>query len=329
VDADGWRLAYSHWGAQTVDVDLAPGPGYARRFVESQAPADPQDGWLDDRWAEGAALLDFGRRELLFFGASEYMCTLAYRRAHAALLAETWPGWTVRWAYDELGDLVAHVGVDLGVVRVPELVPDADAFTGASLAPATDEDLRGGYWVLVTVRTADGVVTGYALDTHYLEHLVWAGERLLDLLPDATVREVAGLPPGRGLHVDVPARAAGWWTAETAPAAAAEAPARWPGWRLTHWDEGGYERQLAACEGAVRAPAVDLAAGFDELEANLVRERREPVASFEWSTDRLRAKGHEVTVTAPVSAHRAVEPGDAETRDLFAALARARRAATG
>lgn len=91
VDDDGWRLRYSHWGAQRIDVDLAAGPGPAVRFIDRQQVQDRQTGWLNDRWAEGAALVDLTCRRLVFFGAAEHLPDLDYRRAYVALLRRTWP----------------------------------------------------------------------------------------------------------------------------------------------------------------------------------------------------------------------------------------------
>jgi hypothetical protein len=107
ADRDGWRLRYSHWAASGIASIVAPGPSAALRFIDAQADGE----WLDDVWAEGGALVDVTRRVLLFWGG-DLTDELPVRRAFMRVLALTWPGWTVRWATDGLGDLAAHVGLD-------------------------------------------------------------------------------------------------------------------------------------------------------------------------------------------------------------------------
>ncbi len=130
VDADGWRLYYSHWGAQIVDRHLAAGPAAAVRFIEAQLPCDPTTGWLDDDWAEGGAMVDPTRRRMLFYGAHDFLADLDYLRAYLALLRRTWPGWDIGWAVDGLGDFTTHLGVDSAVVRSPGRVQSNSTFGG-------------------------------------------------------------------------------------------------------------------------------------------------------------------------------------------------------
>jgi hypothetical protein len=322
VDDQGWRLSYSHWGAQVVHADLAPGPEAAVRFAERQEPRDPRTGWLDDRWAEGAALVDLSRRHLLFWGSAEILYRPDTRVPYFALLAETWPGWTVRWAYDELADLASYVGVDVDVVRLPELVPDA-AEEAAAVTLALPEDLRQS-WGLLTVTAAGGPARAWPLGTWYLDHALWVGERLLELLPGPGTDAVEGRAPCWGLHVDAGARTVAWWTSETMRAAATHAPERWPGWTIESWGDD-YARHRAACEDAVRTPDVDLAGGLDELVASLDWNRgADPGLEALRVADVLQASGREVEITAPVTAHVQVEPGEADLRRLDAAVAAVR-----
>jgi hypothetical protein len=338
VDGSGYRVHYSHWGAQSLDLDLLPGPEHALAFIDAQERTDGE--WLDDTWAEGAALVDTVRRELVWFGGFEFAYMLPYRRACLAVLARTWPGWTIRWAHDELGDLVRHVGVPLEVIRKPELTPDPEQVLGADsgrgLAPPDGDALAEGWWVLLTVRPPDGPARAHVFDDFSVEgELVLAGEALLARLPAPGdgVTEVRGAPPRHGLHVDLGARTVGWWSAPPAPRTTGEAPPRWPGWRVETWQDppwqDGYDRQRAAVADDVSLPAVDLLAGLDELEQRLGRARHDPVAAFDATTEALRAAGHEVEVLAPVSAHTEVPPDDAGADRLAAALADVRREVRG
>ena len=329
VEDRGWWLRYSHWGAQHIDVHLAAGPEHAASMVRQQSPRDRREGWLDDRWCEGGALLDATRRHLRFFGGSEVLHALPYRRAYFALLAQTWPHWSVGWAYDGLAEFVGYVGGDRQVVRVPELLPAAGAVTAAALECAADDDLEDGFWALLSLRERRGRVLAWPVSTlRRRAHLAWVGEGLLEVLagPDPGPAAIAGQPPRWGLHIDLAARRLGWWTAATEPGLTREAPLRWPGWDVQFWQDR-YERQLAACAGAVRAPVIDLARGLDELGDRLRAHHRDPAAGAVQVVDSLRASGRTVAVTAPITEHTEVTFGARERRRIGDALSAARRQA--
>jgi hypothetical protein len=323
VDSDGFQLYYSHWGAQYVHSQLAAGPDSALRFIRAQRLADPETDWLDERWCEGAALVDVPAKHLLYFGGFEYLYELDNRRAYAALLAQTWPQWTVRWAYQELVDVIAHLGLDPAIVATPDV--NHDPFRGATgLRPADADDLASGYWALLTVRDNDGGLLAWPVARH-LNHAAWAGERLLESLPaKAAARSaISGRPPHWGLHIDVADRRVGLWTASTVGPWSEHAPALWPGWAVEFWQDR-YEQHLAACDGAVLAPPVDVARGFDELAAGLDLPDHDPVASAFEVADLLRADGSAVVVN-PAIAHHVEIPGEEQDRQrIAAALAAAR-----
>jgi hypothetical protein len=322
VDDDGWRLYYSHWGAQGIARQLAAGPRHALWFITRQQPRDPETGWLDETWAEGAALVDIPRRQLIFFGASEdIFWQFTARRAYLAVLRETWPGWTVEWAFDELADLAVHVGVDASVVRTP----DADRQPLMALAP--QDDLNDGFWALLSVREPDGLLRAWAMQDQ--DHLAWAGQALVDLLPEpaAAKDHVAGDPPLSGLHVDLATRRMGFWTSRTIPSLLREAPRLWPGWQLEFWHDD-YERHLRECGDTLTAPRVDLTEAFDQL-AHLGAPQRDPTAFALDILQTLRAEGQKVKVTGPITAHVEVDMDHGDQEWFALGLARARRRALG
>jgi hypothetical protein len=72
--------------------------------------------------------------------------------------------------------------------------------------------------------------------------------------------------PEGGVHVDVPRKTLGaWQTADTMGFFQA-LPDLWSGWQTKCWDDR-YEEQVKACEGALRVPELDLAAGIDSAYA--------------------------------------------------------------
>ena len=69
--------------------------------------------------------------------------------------------------------------------------------------------------------------------------------------------------------------------AQVVPGLRAELPRLWPGWTVEFLSDR-YEEQLARCGGAVRTPAVDLAAGLTTLLA------RVPEAGYRPDDDGMR-----------------------------------------
>ena len=321
VDERGWRLFYSHWGAQHVDRQLAAGPVHAQRFAEAQRERDPRTDWLNDVWSEGGFAMDRTVRRLVFYGGFEFMHELDYRRAYLALLGQTWPGWRIDWAYGGIVDLAASAGVDADVVRAKEAPTFAASdVVGRRPSPV---DIADGYWALMTARDSSGRVTAWPLNNVVRDHAVWAGEALAGALPSEWAeREIVGRPPTFGLHLDLLGQQLGWWTASTS-VAHEEVAQRWPGWQVEFWQDR-YERHVEACDGQVRLPSIDIGRGLDAVEARLGRELRDPADAALRVAERFRAEGREVTVNPAVRAHTEVEPVDSEQTAIAEALAAVR-----
>jgi hypothetical protein len=311
VGSDGrWRLYYSHWGAVRIDTDLIAGPDAATRFACAQRQVeDTVTGWLDDTWCEGAALIDHERRVLLFF--TWHLDGPAHRAALAAVLARTWPGWDVRWAYGGLGDIVAHVDLDPAIVRVER---------------RTDPQLSAGgpdyISCLVTVRGTTGEVDTFALRGGL--SCVWRGPDIVVALPGrARIAECLEHPES-GLHIDLATRTAGLWTTNTLPGTSDELARRWPGWRVEFWADRWLE-QIDRCAGAVVIPRVDLRSGLETLSDRLSRAwDGDPGTDWLNVVRVLETHGHEVSVTPEVFNHVKVVPSAAEHAAVARAIAELR-----
>ena len=312
ADWDGWRLRYSHWAASGIASIVAPGPSAALRFIDAQADGE----WLDDVWAEGGALVDVTRRVLLFWGG-DLTDELPVRRAFMRVLALTWPGWTVRWATDGIGDLAAHVGLDRAAVRnldPPEPVePPAD----------------GDSFELLTVRRPGGRLDAYRFGIRFSDHLARFGPAVLGLTGSAERLPLA-LPevPYAGLHLDLGTRRAGWWTGGIAPGLAEDPAGRWLGWTLEPWGDR-YEAQLALCDGLVTAPEPGQAAALAYLTRCLRAPPSDPVASVRELAARMGAQGEEVELSPAALAHVRVEPDADERARVEQALAEVARELAG
>ena len=80
-----------------------------------------------------------------------------------------------------------------------------------------------------------------------------------------------GTIPEGGLHIDVPRKALGaWQTADTMGIFQA-LPQLWDGWQAECWEDR-FEEQVRRCQGALRIPGVDVAAGVDSVRQR-IRDR--------------------------------------------------------
>jgi hypothetical protein len=328
VDGNGWRLHYSHWAANGIYRWLAAGPDAAVAFVVAQQQVDSDSGWLDDVWAEGGLVIDTVARRLLWYG-NDMISDLPERRAYFRLLAATWTGWRVDWAYDGIGDLAAYVGVDRMSVRAidmaeltapPRAADELDQLVLSEGAERTTD--RAGPYELVTIRTADGD-RAWVLDHDRGGHLAWLGPTLTDQVPGPGFDRLrlSGLPSA-GVHIDLPTREVGIWTAETCPGLLPAVGARWPAWTVTFWGES-YEHQLAAAGHAVTMPVCDERSALDRLaDALLSRPRTNPLVSFTEIVEREQAAGKQIEVNPAAFQHTETELDDADLRLLAIALAK-------
>ncbi|WP_190212304.1 hypothetical protein [Kitasatospora indigofera] len=252
VEGGDWSLHRSHWGAGRVATDLAHGPAAAGRCFRANSRVDDAlrtdpDGWLDDVWCEGAALVDHDRRTLLWY--CDETSGWARYAAQAAVLARTWPGWEIRWASDGLGDLHDHLGLGRGFGRAAAKPPEAGE--PHWWPPGEDETCT-----LLTVRRPDGRVRAWGSWAEVVEQL-GGGEALLGLLPDdAPAPELTAMPDS-GIHFDQLTRTVGVWTTVPALGLLPWPLPGWEGWELCLWGDD-HTRQTAASDGAVPLPRTDL-----------------------------------------------------------------------
>ncbi|GIE83120.1 hypothetical protein Aph02nite_90700 [Actinoplanes philippinensis] len=257
------EIFYSRRAAPTLDVDLLAGPDAAGRRIRDSY--DPDERLREPVWIEAAALIDTSRRLLAIF--SWHLEGYAHRAALRAVLAETWPGWDLRWAYAGLDDIAAHSGVPAD----PAAWTDDRPVSLVVLDPTELDEADA----LVTVTQQDRTVQGYGLWSDTTD-LFWAGPGLLDKLSTAT--PVTGLPafPHNGLHLDPAARTAVAWTTQETAGLAADWPRHWPGWRLD-FQQDSFASQPAVLLG----PAPTLDAGLDILARRLTGDRAVPEAAID------------------------------------------------
>lgn len=259
-----WTLYYDHWAANRLDDELFMGPETALAFIVQRDPCPP-DEWLDDVWCEGAALMDFDRRRLLFFGGENIRFEIDRRHVHLELMRENWPGWTVEWAHGGLGQIVTELGVSTdGIVNAWEM-PER-AFSRGRRA----EEM-------------DGILLTTVLGAVQRAQAVEGGPRSLMLGPDAVAPFARGpaVPrlrwgkhmPVAGIHADFDTRTLSFWWCDPEYAMDARVRPYWPGWSV-RWLLDDYAAHLGLTQVEIRLPIPDRARLREDQLAILGRSSR-------------------------------------------------------
>ncbi|MEV8511494.1 hypothetical protein [Dactylosporangium sp. NPDC051484] len=260
-------MGWSRWGGQRIVADLMAGPEAATAALRPSEPPEPPppntaealrwtgimpvDELMTDVYCEGAAVIDHDRRVLLAFQWSDDYETFVNGLAG---LAEAWPGWHVRWAFDGVLDVAAYLGQDPDPLREapdPPMPPDGPApFDGPDDRP--EDWLDHWYQGTLSVRRPDGSLELYLTADNPTAIAYTTAERVEALGPGYTSLERSELPRW-GLHLDQATRAGALWCIDRLEGTLHDLSPNWPGWTWTLWG-GDVRRQLDACGGALRVP---------------------------------------------------------------------------
>ncbi|GAA1251351.1 hypothetical protein GCM10009665_47540 [Kitasatospora nipponensis] len=249
-----FELYLSRFGAVGIDLDLLAGPAAVLSMVRGLRV---DDWWLDDVLCQGAALIDLGRRVLMFFAWEGPSTVMRHRAATLELLRAAWAGWEVRWTYDGPAELRTYLGLDPERVRERRLGPAV----GSLLEPG-DEELADPE-PMVAVVTAGAA--GCYLVAHTGDHPIREGAALLDRLAGGPQHGVCRVPAEAGMHVDPLRRRIGWWTLG-ASAEAYEMPRRWPGWTVEFWQDR-WEEHVRVSAGRFEPPPADRERALAQVRA--------------------------------------------------------------
>lgn len=165
------RFAYTRWGASQLYRDLLVGPADFEKFVRSLPALDQP---LLMRWLQGLVVVDLDARRLSFWAAQFGSSAFVGRKLVDALLAQSWPGWTLHWLHDPWGFARARFDADpsgvhtLAAITIDEFVEEQNR---------TWEDSRNEPGVLEWVADvgADEVRSTLEVETH--RSLCVIGER--------------------------------------------------------------------------------------------------------------------------------------------------------
>lgn len=265
------ELYYSHWGANSLDRDLFWGPEASLAHIRAQVSEAEGAAWLDDKWAEGGAVLDVDRQRLTWFGGEDILFELHLRRRLLELMRRSWGAWDVRWAFREIVDIAEAAGHPSSNVLTPKR-----RVSRLRLAPLPTDHAPP---TLFSVRLADGQLRFVAAD--FVSHAdVGPIERIVEVARSPlgmTTCDLGGFDrhPQFGAHVEVASRAFTWWSCGGVVRGSERLLSTNPGWSVD-WVGDRYEAQLEACEGNLRWIGVPSAARLDEeLRRILLHEPRD------------------------------------------------------
>lgn len=216
------------------------------------------DDWTNDRWhpyPDAVYLIDHDQRRLLFetIYFYDFADEHAYRTLLLRLVRELWDGWRVDWAYNGVRDLVSHLGFDRSVLE--ERLEDR---------PERPRKPYPGSRVYCLVTVDDGdAVRAYGVSP-CSDELAGHGPALVNALPPDALLTGCDTMPMAGMHLDLPAQTAGYWTQATLHGHLHTVAQTWPGWHWEFWEDD-YTRQRALARGAVTIPDPDLDAAMTDF----------------------------------------------------------------
>ena len=241
VENGSSQLYYDHWCGNALDLELFWGPEDFAAFVRQRDPEDDEY-WLDERWCDGAALLDLNRRSLLFFGGECARFNVRHRRVYFNLLRPRWPGWRIEWAHEGIVSIARAIGLPLDDFLVDsnpaELTYNAELSVHDIILSTVDRDGSS------ETRCVAGSWEALQLGPAELERAMEQAPPVTELVWDAEEY------PRGGIHVDYPARILGTWWSDPTPRLESLVTRAWPGWNLRWWRDE-FERQVELASVAI------------------------------------------------------------------------------
>ncbi len=281
IDGSTPELYYSQWRASSLDADLFWGPSYATAFVRSQIRQSGPFELLRAEWAEGGAVIDHGRRTVVWYGGDEIRYDVPRRRLHLRLMCGLWPGWTVRWASEGVVDIADYLGIHKNAVMGTIAPPRSDK----SWSFEAVQDASWNSTIISSVR--DGQLAFAATDYSVVE-LLNVGYPLLAGIQTAAISsrfdwsELGAQFPTGGIHLDWDEHRLCYWIAEDAPDLGERVRALFPDWPITLWGDR-FEAQVEAGAGALLLPTPDSVELLQGLQAYLLGDAAgfgDPVSSI-------------------------------------------------
>lgn len=322
-------IRFSQFGATSIPVDLLAGP---EGFAAYATTLEERSELLDPVWCEGAALVDYDQRELLFYensGNHFFSTSPGLRRRYHPYLMMRWPSWKVAWAAEGLSELEARAGLTVHPVEawpvlavdLPEVEQSLGVVSHIFDWPYSSTKYREGVGEdaffgdqpyqenLLSVRFQSGRVGDFT-SCLTVENLLGLGPRLLEFLDR---QEKVLLPNelcvGQGGWLDAKNRELTFWWGgirEAGPIVKTLAEL-WPGYQVrVHFE--GFPRQVRASgreESTVYLPNENVARQVAQLFSFSPDDAREIMGRY---VRRIAAEGAQAIVIPRT----ALEPGSVD-----------------
>lgn len=303
VKQDGYDLYYDHWCANTLPCDLFWGPQQAVSFIEAQTKVGEKE-WLDDVWAEGAALVDAENKLLLFFGGEDEMWNIHYRRLFLKLMQKVWGEWELRWADEGIVDIAEYVGVP----RETVLSSRRDDLADASLEPPEDKE-----WLdtLVSIAFDDGETLIFPHSGGIVGVLLHGPELLRNCnrafgYKQFRIQDWTREFPSSGVHIDANSKQIDLWHTEPISNLVQLLQPLWPDWKIRNHSDR-YEVQIERTAGRLYFPEVDQKELLSSITSSLLREPSNPLDSLASLVETLQKEGKEFSVSEHAYMHENVD----------------------
>lgn len=270
VEDGEYTVRYDHWCANRLDDILFWGVGHALDYFAAQEEVG-DEGWLDDVWAEGGAVLDLDNKHLLWWGGEAILWELPRRRVFLKLQEKVWNGWTIEWAHRGIVDLAEYVGYPKEYV----LTDRENERETVSLRLAEKQ------WRTVaigSIATVEGDVKLFALNCD-CEKYLFNGTSLAD-----RCRTEAGLDkiiwiewgeiyefPQGGFHIKEKNKTVEFWSIRNCSNEVPELKRLWDGWDVI-WYQDRYEFQVERLGNKLVFPEIDEKKLLQSLRGDLLRE---------------------------------------------------------
>lgn len=293
VENGEYTIRYDHWCANRLDKILFWGIGYALEYFEAQDKVG-EEGWLDDVWAEGGAVIDLDRKHLLWWGGEDIIYDLFLRRVYLKLQIKIWADWSIEWAYRGVVDLAEYVGYskkkvltnrENSIELVDLKIPDKKTWvrTLGSIKFANDEVRIFPLFENTKNCLYNGTtLVNQCLDEIGLESLVWADW------------EEEGQFPQGGFWIDEKNKIIEFWDVKDYPNDLENLKEIWEDWDLI-WHQDRYEFQLKKLKNTIILPKIDEAELFKNLrEILLLEDKKSGIDSVLDVNEILRNEGKDV-----------------------------------
>lgn len=271
IEDGKYTLRYDHWCANRLDKILFWGIGYALDYFEAQDKVG-EEGWLDEIWAEGGAILDLDKKHLLWWGGEDVLYNVNLRLVYLKMQAKVWKDWTVEWANRGIVDLAEYVGY-----------PKEKVLTSReNLSEPTPVKFETGenFWAetIGCLKTADGEIRLFALAA-WCENYLFNGEDLVGHCKSERSLEKINwneLPqkddfPLGGFWIDEGNRTVEFWQVQVCPNVVQDLKKLWGDWEIV-WHQDRYEFLQEKLGDKLILPEVKEKQLFNELRENLLRE---------------------------------------------------------